>query len=994
MGHGAAADKGTTIEILGGLRINRGDTIVELGSSRRAQLLGRLAMDPGRWVPADSLLDDFWPDSPPTARTSLQGQIGKLRRELEPGSTADTATLIEFRDGSYRLGVVPDAVDHHLFGGLIEDARRHRLARDLSLAERRLRTALDLWAEPFGDLSTHPAFQPAATRLNEMHADAVEDLSAIEIELGEPDLAVLQDRCRSHPLRERRWSQLMLALYRAGRQTDALRAYGLARSTLIDEVGVEPGPELQRLERMILDQDPSLLRTPEPATAGPEDPSSFVGRERELAAIATRLGERRVVTISGPGGVGKTRLARSVIASVDPVIDGRTTWVSLASTSDPSLVRANVDDALANEGGRHRGLLVLDNCEHLREGVAEVVTELLASSDLVFLLTSQLPLGLAAEHVFELPCLPIAAEGDPSIAGSAQALLVDRLVAATGREPDATDRAAIDRIAAALDGLPLAIELVAGRARSMTLTEIEANLAGESLILSRQIDPDPRHRTMDAAVRWSTDLLSPEALQLFEDVSLFEGDFDLKATTALAAADTKLHELDIQPVLAELTDVSLLRRVDHRWRMLQPIRSIAKARLHDRGDRADIVSAHTRWFAALATDAAAGMQTPERARWVQEMNAAAPDLLAAFTRAGDAGEVRHVLDLAPGLGRALTDSSSFAAARRSMELADQVTAASRSPERCSLLQVKAWAATWDRDVEAAHQALDAAETLARDIDSLGSVANVLHSRGNVVGWLEGRPKDAVPLYREAAEIAAVAGDTIGAAATATRGYMHAYLGEHDEAIEVANDIQLLADLFDNDLIRFLAESVWAWAHLVEGRVDEAEPHFETQLRLCQEQGMVYLIPAIESRIAWLLAQRGELDPARALATAALAKAETSRANLRIADSWWVLALIARLDGRTEEAGAWLRRCAISSIATGDATMGSWTLAERALLLGDTDPALASELASAALDLSSRHGLALPVPARFGVAAVAGDTTTTGRSDADLIRLAARSSTAG
>ena len=985
MGHGVAADAGTRIEILGGVRIIRHDTTVELGSTRRAQLLARLAITPGQWVSADALLDDFWPDNPPTARTALQVQVGKLRRELEPGTDADTATLIQTGDGTYRLGLEPSLVDHVRFGALIDEARSHQLDRHVDLAIACLHQLQSSWGRPFGALGGHPAFVAAAARLDEAFAAAIDDLSSLEIEAGVAEIPTLQQRCREHPLRERRWAHLMVALYRAGRQADALRAYALARTTLVEEVGVEPGPDLQRLERRILDHDPELsapehhVRTPAASAS-----EALVGRDADVAAAAKLLTTHRLVTIAGPGGVGKTRLARAVVETVAPALDGDVTWVSLAPTTDPELVAANIDDALENQRGRHQGAVVLDNCEHLRDAVGVAVSSLLESSDLRILLTSQQPIGIPAEHVVELPCLPV--DGTDR-AGTAQALFVDRMVAASAIEPTEADAPLIDRIVRAVDGLPLAVELVAGRTRSMTLGEILRDLEGGSMRLTRENDPDPRHRTMEAAVRWSTDLLSTEALRLFEDLSILEGSFDLPTAQALADADTKLREADVAEVLGELTDVSLLQRTNSGWLMLRPVRAVARVRLDERGDGADVLAAHAAWFASLARESAAALSANDRGPWLGRAQDATPDLLAALGRAARTGRVDDVLDLAPLIGRVLTESGSFAAAREALASADAATQGSMSRARCELLVFKGWCAMWDREPSAATASLQAAEAVAEEIDDAVAKSKVLHARANVAGWLDGRPRDAVPLFRASTDIASTVGETTGVASLATRGYMHAYLGEHDLALAVADEVQLLADLFDNDTVRFLAVSVWGWTYLLQGRLDDAEAPLRDQLRLCEQEGLVFLRPATQSRLAWLLAERGDLRAAQVMALEALTTAEEFRANLRLADSWWVLALIARLDERPDEAAAWLRRCAISAIATTDITMGAWTLAERGRLLDASDPTLAASLRSAAAELAGRHGLELPRPSVSGLE-ISIDAGHREADDRELLRLAA------
>src|SRR5262245_54765734 len=308
---------GAAVRLLGPVRLvtNSGTEVAFRGHV--ARLLAWLALQPdGAWTVED-LAARLWPEgSPPTARTAIQGHVSRLRRTL----TTVEGIGIESTGGGYALRCRPGGVDVHRFAALCDEAAAAERDGHGAAAADLLATALDLWSgDALGELRTDPVLAPEARALDDQRRDAEEQLAEALVEAGRSDraLALLGRLVNDEPLRERRWALLMIALTRAGRRADARRAYRQAAATLVERTGLDPGPELQRLETAILLQDPSLDAArwqPAPGTA-PAPLTGLVGREYERSAVLRRLGTARLVTIVGPGGVGKTTLAVDVGAA-------------------------------------------------------------------------------------------------------------------------------------------------------------------------------------------------------------------------------------------------------------------------------------------------------------------------------------------------------------------------------------------------------------------------------------------------------------------------------------------------------------------------------------------------------------------------------------------------------------------------------------------------------------------------------------------------------
>ena len=642
------------------------------GAKQRA-LLALLALHRGKPVSADRLIDALWGDGQvANPVNALQAQIGQLRRTLG-------AAAIVTSDAGYALDIGPDDVDAARFEQLVAKGRRLFEEGETALASTALGEALRLRrGEPLAEFAYAGFADAERARLEELTLVAIESRVGADLVLGRHGELVgeLEASCQEHPLRERLRELLMLALYRAGRQAEALRAYTEARDYLVDELGIDPGPALRELEARILAQDPSL------AAAGPAGlggGSGADGHGQPAGAIeqlrrshrGTRGAERggplgRLVTLIGPGGVGKTRLAVEAAATLREEHRDGAWLVEFASVTEPDGVAPAVAGALGAAAAGLIGppspdstvelivrylagrslLVVFDNCEHVIDQAA-ALAETLAGTvpGLRLIATSREPLGVPGEVLVSVGplALPAAVE-----------LFADRARAVRpGFTADGHTRPVINDICRRLDGLPLAVELAAARLRSLTLATLAERLDDRFRLLTVGARTAlPRQQTLRAVVDWSYDLLFEDERRLFARLSVFAGGCDLDAAEAVCA-DDQVPAGEVLDVLSRLVDKSLVAAPDAgrdaRFIQLQTLWQYGRDRLDESGEADAVCARHGAYYRQMAEDAHEGLRGATGPMWRERLTSELGNLRAALDWFIARGDADAALSLASGM---------------------------------------------------------------------------------------------------------------------------------------------------------------------------------------------------------------------------------------------------------------------------------------------------------------------------------------------------------
>jgi predicted ATPase len=643
--------------VLGPLAVwTAGDQPVRIAELKVRGLLADLLVHAGRPVPASRLIDDLWGDRLPANPTNtLQTRVSQLRRALDAAEPGGRELVVSQPPG-YLMRVDPEAVDAGRFRALVTAART---ATDPRVRSATLADALALWRGPaYADFGEEPFARAAIDGLEEERLVAVEERAEARLALGEhallvAELAALVGR---HPLRQRLRAAYMRALYRSARHSEALETYGELRDHLAGTLGLDPDAELVALQQAILRQDPDLVPPPAAGRSNlPAPLTSLVGREEAAREVADRLASGRLVTLTGPGGVGKTRLAVETARSLTGQYGDGVWLVELAAiTPTASLAALDRSDAIDQGPGgtgesvaaqlvrvtatalrlaeaalapaedvdelverlaaalrdRH-SLLVLDNCEHVIEPVAKL-TELLlrAAAGLRVLATSREPLELPGELLWEVPPLelpdPAAAEPAVLAKSSAVQLFVARAgAAAPGFRLAAGNARAVAAICHRLDGIPLALELAATRVRGLGVHEVAARLDDRFRLLAGGRRGAPaRQQTLQAVIDWSWGLLTEPERVVLRRLALHADTCSLPAAQVVCAGDG-VDPADVPELLARLVDRSLVVRIEGpagvRYRLLESVSAYCLERLHESGEFPQVLRRHIAYYTGLST---------------------------------------------------------------------------------------------------------------------------------------------------------------------------------------------------------------------------------------------------------------------------------------------------------------------------------------------------------------------------------------------------------
>ncbi len=685
---GVASD--VRIGILGPLEVRVGfGEPVEVVGRRLRRLLIRLAIDPDRMVLASQLVDAVWDEDPPAGATNaLQSLVSRLRRLLPDAVESDSV--------GYRLALEPDAVDAIRFEALAR-AGREELRRDPRQAGDTLREALALWRGPaLADAAAAHFAKAAVARLEELRLGALEDRIEADLATGgdEALVAELDQLVTTLPLRERLCGQLMRALARAGRQADALAAYERLRARLADDLGIDPSEELKAVHVAVLRGETSASATlaPPPPDRAPAAArtnlraqiTSFVGRADDIARITSVFSEARLVTLTGPGGAGKTRLASEAAARMLGRMPDGVWVVELGSVVDPvdlpqavlSLFGARELGLLARRGssavppldrlegaiGDKRVLLVMDNCEHLVAAAAALIDRLLARCPaLRVLATSREPLRITGEVLH--PVGPLAMPDEDVTPAEALRYPAVRLFADRGAAArrafvvDGTTLPPVLRICRALDGIPLAIELAAARLHALAPEQIAARLDDRFRLLVGGSRPVlPRHQTLRAVVDWSWDLLGDAERVLARRLAVFSGGATLAAIERVCARPDLggLAADEVLYLLAALVEKSLVVASEDsgepRYPMLETVRAYGEERRRAAGEDQALRRAHAVYFLDLAERADPELRRRDQLTWLRRLSAERDNLHAALRWAVDSRDAALALRLVASLG--------------------------------------------------------------------------------------------------------------------------------------------------------------------------------------------------------------------------------------------------------------------------------------------------------------------------------------------------------
>ena len=690
------------IGLLGPLQVrDEAGRLVSVGGRQLRVLFTLLALNAGRVLSAGTMTEQIWPDDPPgNPGNALQTLVSRLRAELR---LAGVGHVIESHPAGYRLAVPSEAVDVTIFETLAAQGRRALADADPQTAARTLRDALLAWrGQPLADAAGCDFADVAAARLTELRSSVLTDRIEADLALGEGASLVgeLRGLLAADPLAERPRAMLMRALYTAGRQAEALAVYAEARELLADRLGVDPSAQLQQVYLRILRGEegsgtvaPDRLLYPErtvpPAPGPPSAPlgqsplTSFVGRDEDVARVLKNLRAARLVTLTGPGGVGKTRLATEASGRLP-----KAAWfVPLAPVTDPAEVTYAVLDVLgirefmiarraaepgtgpldrltAALAGRDE-VLILDNCEHVIEAAAALAGLVLAACPRIRIVaTSRQPLRIDGEIL--CPVLPLPVPPAPSAAvgsavqvasyGSAR-LLRDRAAAVRPDfELDGANAEAVTRICRSLDGMPLAIELAAVWLRMLTPAQLAERLDDRfALLTGGSRTALPRHRTLRAVVDWSWDLLSAAEQVLARRLAVFPDGATL-AVAERVCADDLLPSAQVLPALSGLVDKSIIgadRSHDDaspRYRMLETVRAYGLERLAEAGEETAARAAFIAYYLNLAETADPELRAANQRHWLRELAAEQDNMHAALRWAIASQDADTALRLVRALG--------------------------------------------------------------------------------------------------------------------------------------------------------------------------------------------------------------------------------------------------------------------------------------------------------------------------------------------------------
>jgi len=825
------------VEVLGPLRLVVDGAAVEVPGPKRRAVLALLALAEGRTVTVDHLVDALWPAEPPhAARQALHTHVSRLRAGLGPA-----AARLQTRQDGYRLDLDLDVAQARR---LLAAARNGGEA--LPLLER----AHALWRGPvLADLTDVTPIATAVEGCARLHREVTDALVAAAVDAGRADdvVGLAATAHAADPLREQAVLHLMRALAATGQAAEALRVGREFRRRLADETGLDPGPALGALEREIAGGATGA------APPRPRPTARLFGREADVGALHRLLASERMVTVVGAGGVGKTRVAlevagRSAAATVlllAPVTDPAALPHALAAALGLDVVRGDVLAACVAVLGDRPGLLVVDNCEHLREAVRAAVEVILtACPRLSVLATSREPVGASVEYAYRLPPLALpAAEPDPDVASVA--MFLDR--ARRVRRGPADVRLVAD-IVRRLDGLPLAIELAAGRLSTFSLADLAARLDRALDLLGDRTGAEARHRTLRATVEWSYDLLGPDEQRLFRYLAVFVDGVDLDTAERLA---TDLGPADDPgTVLSRLVDASVVDADfadGTRYRMLETLRAFGIDRLVAASEYDDAARYLIGWAVRLAASIGERIVTDAEPEADAALRRELANLRAAWRLARDRGAVDEAVAMLVPLFDAVAYRDLLEIRGWADELARVFLADPALPRQGAVLGIAAEAAYHRGDHPTAGRL--AREGLERGTDDADAWYCLVPLA--VADLARGAFAEAAEHALATAALRAREGVVIAALATA-------YAGDLDRARE----------LHAQGRVHAVSPTMRSWSAYVAGEIavaaghlEEAEARYREAAELARRSGATFLVGVATVGLLAVLGTSGRVEDA-------------------------------------------------------------------------------------------------------------------------------------
>jgi predicted ATPase/DNA-binding SARP family transcriptional activator len=882
--------------LLGPFEVLRGGQPAGPAGLKRRGLLAMLVLGANHAVPAADLIDGLWAaDPPPSAGNLVQTYVSAWRKAVEPERTGRGGGDRLLTAGSgYRLRIEPGELDLDQFTQAVAGGQAVAAAGDPGAGATRLGEALALWrGPPLADLTGLPFQQAAADRLEELRLQAVEAWAAAALQCGHARdvLAVVPEARQREPLRERLCELLMWALFQDGRQAQALAAYEETRGVLAGELGADPGAGLREMQTRVLRHDPRL-GPPAAAVSRrrlPVLPDSFVGRDGELADVRKLIEGHRLVTLTGPGGCGKTRLALEVAAEMAAGGGREAFFVDAGPLADTALIPDRLAsamgirpapgqtaaDALGSAIVGKELIVVLDNLEHL-PGAAPVVTDLLQSGPgLRLLATSRTPLHSRGEYRY--PVAPLALPGRAvGLAESAPAvtLFVDRAEAADPAfELTADNVSVLAEICRRLDGLPLAIELAASRVRVLPPASLLARLDRRLDLLAESAGDRPaRQQTLRATIDWSYQLLDEAARRAFRSLAVFRGGWSLPTAAAVCG---QADEVALLEELGSLVDASLIEPArtvagQQRFRMLESLREFALEQLTARGEDDECRDRHADYVYGLAAEAAPHLTGPQQVSYLDRLEADRDNISSALRWLMATAQTARGLRTASLLWRFWHLRAHLGEGRGLLEAllagpAPELDAAAHADGLNALGSV----AYWQRDYESARQRFGEALAIYTRAGLANGTAQSHYNLGFTATFLAGDHAVAREYFRQALAEYDELGDRFGtSSALAGLALVDRVAGDYERGRKRAEqslaEQRLLGDEFGATNTLGLLGSITSRT----GAVAEAEAFLREALTLHERAGNISGILWMLHELAATAAARGQSERALTLSGAA------------------------------------------------------------------------------------------------------------------------------